>query len=319
MVRVCIIMLLAAIAAATQFVGLHAGTNETAGAFPGPPFRIQSQASETMPMLVTFELTGGTCDIQVFQGANPLPGKEILSRGTYGRDLHVGESMLLTPGPAAAGTYRVRMGNEPFAAMRQWALAFCVVAVLAVIIDGKGRPPVNRKRMAQLLAVFFLSGQAVGVVHEYSHALVGAMLGGKVERVVWTNLGGEEMRAIFRSLPAAAEPWMSSAAILVPTLLGTAMLLWRYAARGRQSWFGGLVVFGLGASLLCNNFTLLLNPDHMLRLLSHFGMAAGGANLVARVPALYSGAVLVCLVVYQRGLLPSVAVSNSAEPAAAAR
>ena len=312
-------MLLAGLAVASQFVGRQARRNESVGAFPGAPVRIQSPGSEAASATVTLNLTRGACVIQVFKNSTKLPGSTYIRQGTYKRDLAVGDSILLVPEADAAGQYSIRIGDDPFVALRQWMLGLCVVgiAIVALRVSPSGGGP-DRWRLLHLLSAFFLSAQAVGIVHEYSHALVGTLMGGEVERVIWTNLMGEQMRVIFRSLPPSAAPWMSAAAIVVPTLLGTALMLWWYRSGCTMARGVSLGLFALGVSLLTNNLILVFDPGHMLALLEHFGMTGAAAQTLSRGPALLSAGLILYIVVRRRGMLTGLWTRERSSAATAA-
>jgi hypothetical protein len=125
------------------------------------------------------------------------------------------------------------------------------------------------------------------IIHEAGHLLFGVLWGGTPDwdQVSWTFFSGEEPHAAFRSLPPQADPWMGAGGILLPTLVGCALLAAGYW-RGRRfaSWVH-LVLVTAGAALLLGNLGLFADTGHTLPLAIHLGFRGILAQLVSVIPA----------------------------------
>ena len=133
------------------------------------------------------------------------------------------------------------------------------------------------------------------IVHEGGHYIVGRLFGVKVNRVVWTVLGGGRPHVSFAETPGRAVPWINAGGILLPTAVGfVLMCVWICCAQ-RMSWLGGTALWIPGLVLLAGNFGLVIEVarsesefHHMRRLAQHLGLTGLASGFFEVFPALLS-------------------------------
>lgn len=237
----------------------------TAPNLPRPAFPVSGQV----------RMEAGTCQVAYIEPGGETRTHFTIGDGTFSLDMVPGGAIRLDPG-SGRGRYEVFIGPafhplSPKGRVVVWvALGGTVVAWFAwrARRRAQARAP-SAGRIAFLLLLAIVCATIIyPVVHEFGHAAVGTVLGGRVDRVTWTVLSGEHPHVLFSHLSQAAWPWMSAGGILVPTLVGVVLLSVWLALAGRLSWYASAAMLLPGVTLLMGNVACILavfsgEPSHM--------------------------------------------------------
>lgn len=265
------------------------------GTFTGEAVEILIPASHqpTVKAEIILRMEDGACTVRSI-GPGGLISVFEARDANYRDELPTNGQLILDPGPNS-GAYKVFIGSKwhPLAPLgKLMVFLTCLVGLAVAVVKGQATAiaqRLGRKRFLFLIAISLVATSLYSVVHEFGHYSVGTLLGGKVDRVVWTPLAGEEARVYFDSIPLEARPWMSAGGMLVPTVLGLMIFGVRAVLLRRLSWYvsATMVVFSL--SLLMGNlgcvfemFQYNSHPNrHMNALATHFELE--GAAMVLLV------------------------------------
>jgi hypothetical protein len=147
----------------------------------------------------------------------------------------------------------------------------------------------QRLELVVVAATITFSGLVLySIIHEAGHLLFGRMWGGTPawDQVSWTIFSGEEPHANFRSLPPESVPWMGAGGVLLPTLVGCALIIVSFQLHGRVTWWVHRVLISAGAILLLGNLGLFADTGHTLPLAIHLGAHGIAAQILALMPAM---------------------------------
>jgi hypothetical protein len=264
------------------------------GALAGDPVSMQWTGEVTTPYQVAVRMETGRCDVVLLDAGGTVMKQWSAEQATDRGRIQPGSSVKLLPRPVAEGYYHLRMGpvatwGPMLMATRVVLLGLSATLALAWLFGVR----VDRRQwdMRRLLVVggtaAFFGIVVYSLIHEAGHLLFGLLWGGKPawDQVSWTVFSGEEPHAAFRSLPGDAVPWMSAGGMLLPTLVGCALVAVGFWWGGRVAVWLQLVLVTSGSVLLLGNLGLFADTDHMLPLALHLGFHGTLAQIVALLPA----------------------------------
>jgi hypothetical protein len=273
------------------------------GRFAGDPVEIRWTGESAAPYRVVVTMETGVCDVVTFDADGAVVEKWSAQTTNNRGRIQPGGRVKFVAQPGAKGYYHLRMGplamwGPALLGARVALLGLSVALVAAWLfglrVDRRQWDARRRLVVAVIGTTTAFSGIVLySVVHEAGHLLFGWMRGGTPawDQVSWTVFSGEEPHVAFRSLPPEAVPWMAAGGMLLPTLLGCALMATGFWRGGRIVWWVQRVLVTAGAVLLLGNLGLLADTGHTLPLALSLGIRGVVAQVVAILPALLALAV----------------------------
>jgi hypothetical protein len=278
---------------------------EVEGTFAGKPVEIQWSGDGAVPYRVAVVLQTGRCDIVELDAGGTVVKQWSAQQATDRGRIQPGGRVKLIARPRAEGYYHLRMG-----ALATWAPVLMATRVVLLGLSAAlgaawlfGVRVRRRQWDARRRLVFVVLGATTAfsglilysIVHEAGHLLFGWLWGGTPawDQISWTIFAGEEPHAAFRSLPSDAVPWMAAGGMLLPTLVGCALVAAGLRRGGRGGSWIQLVLVAAGAVLLLGNLSLFVDTGHTIPLAHRLGFHGVLAQLVALTPAVLTLAIWV--------------------------
>jgi hypothetical protein len=296
--------------------------NVVKGDFSGAPVEITIPGSKPEEVWLTLKIRAGagTCRVSHRNPAGDVLGSLTMGAGKWRARLPAGDMLVIEPGEAGGG-YRIAWGSQwgLFGSMTRLVAVTCCIGGLAALAAARSRKVVSRgrrigaRRIGLAAVVAVASGLFLySTVHEFGHYIVGVMLGGEVNEVVWTVLSGEEPHVSFTTMPEGAGPWMSAGGPVVSTLAGVVLIAIWLACSRRMPWYLSICLVVPGVLFLFGNvgciFELFDSGAHMNRLSAHLGLRGVARVLFELLP------LLVSLVMYALVARRIRAMSNARRP-----
>jgi hypothetical protein len=256
------------------------------GTFDGKPVQlgIPKSRKATVSVSMAVRMNKGVCKVS-YSGPDGNSPLLTLGGGAPRFELPTGSQLVLDPG-TNPGSYEVYIGPKwhPLAPPGKLVIFFaCLGGLISPLILRRNKPllkRLGRKRFLFLIAIAAISCLSYSVVHEFGHLGVAVLLGGKVNKIVWTMFSGEEPHVSFSHLPDTASPWMAAGGILFPTLVGLILVGFWITFSKQMSWYMSVLLVVPGLVFLFSNVACLLgviirNPlrnGHMAALALHLGL-----------------------------------------------
>jgi len=229
---------------------------EYRGELAGRPVVLEPPSSRRTLMRLHYQInmTSGICRISRFDRSGQIIPHARMGKGYVSRDkLPSGEQLPLDPG-SGHGHYIVGIGLQ-FHLLSPYIWRILATGLLGGTLIGLVAKILIRKRnlafrmalktaftpwqWAVLIVLAFLSGAFLySALHESGHALAALALGGRVNSIVFTLLGGDRPHVDFDYLPADAGPWMQAGGVFLPILVAYVLVTVWLALGRRLSLFG---------------------------------------------------------------------------------
>ena len=286
---------------------------EYRGTFDGRPLVMQPPPTSgaTIPLEYHINMQHGVCQIERVDPEGIIIPHTAMGSGYVLRDsISSGGKLRLDPG-SNTGHYAIGLGYKYHALSPYlWRclgigvlIGLSAVGLLALILRRHAAPveafraELTAFQCTVLVVVAVMSaGLLYPTIHESGHALVGLILGGDIERIVFTSIAGETPHVTFRHLPDSAGPWMNAGGALFPVIVAYVVLAAWFALGRRLSVFLQALLLIPAVLLLAPGFGI---DDHLRGMAQSIGVnSAKGMFVVKTLPGWFALIAYVALAVY---------------------